>query len=183
MQRPITDKTFCQVFPDYDTFKQWYTSLPLSVNDDCPNEVTYSLILYQYCDSHIAYSEEGFKMKFAKQLYTYYKEFENTSKAIDDLMSLTDDEVSVANISTLNIADTPETPISTNNDEFGDGAVDYVSGQQKTITRKGKMQIKREQLSNKRAYTVTTFLNRFSSLFIKILGSPFLDVWGEDEDY
>ena len=183
MSRPLVDKTFCQVFPDYDTFKAWYLSIPLSDNkEDCPSEKTYTLILYQYADSHIAFSEEGFKQKFAKTLYSYYKEFEKTTKAIDELMNLSDEDVAVANVSTLNTADTPEVAFNTNDGVEHDTAVDYTSQQQRTINRKGKMQVKREQLSNKRAYTVTTFLNRFVYLFIRILSQPYNWMWGDDND-
>ena len=181
MSRPLVDKTFCQVFPDYDTFREWYQSIPLSTNGDCPNEKTYTLILYQYADSHIAYSVEGFKQKLAKTLYTYYKEFEKTTNAIDELMDLSDEDVAIANVSTLNMADTPETAFDTDDGMKEDSAVDYTSQQQKTIHRKGKMQVKREQLSNKRAYTVTTFLNRFTYLFVRILSTPYNWMWGDDD--
>lgn len=168
---------FKNVFPDYETFRDWYLSLPLSENsNDVPSEKTFALIAYEYNSSHCAMLAEDFRQRFAVDLYTFYKEFEETTKQISDLMSLKDEDIAISDMSVLNIGDIPETPSTT--DVM---SVDFVSGQQKTINQKGKLQIKRELLSNKRAFTTRTFLKRFKHLFLVCVNSPYTFVVGEPE--
>lgn len=171
-------RIFKNIFPDYNTFSNWYKSTPLSDdNDDCPSEKTFTLIAYEYNDSHIAFSKDSFKEHFANDIYTYYREFEATTKGILDLMKLTDEEIAVENQNILNIANIPETESSTDEE-----VVDFISTQNKTINKKGKLQIKREQLANKRAFTVKTFINRFRHLFIKIISPAYTFVVAESEE-
>lgn len=168
---------FKNIFKDYQSFKEWYLSTPLSDNDDdVPSEKTFTLIAYEYNDSHSALTVESFKERFANDIYTYYKEFEATTKSISDLMKLTDDDIAIADQAIINVANIPETENSTSAEE-----VDFISTQQKSINKKGKLQIKKEQLANKRAFTVKTFLNRFRHLFIKIVSPSYNFVIGEDE--
>lgn len=170
-------KLFKNIFPSYKDFVSWYTSTPLSDNSsDVPTEKTFTLIAYEYNDSHVNLSVESFKEHFANDIYTYYREFEETTKSINDLMSMTDEEIAIAGNMITNIANIPETASDTNEE-----TVDFISQQQKMINKKGKLQIKREQLSNKRAYTTKTFLNRFRHLFIKIISPAYTNVYGEPE--
>lgn len=170
-------KLFKNIFSSYQDFVSWYTSTPLSDDpSDVPTKKTFTLIAYEYNDSHVNLSIESFKEHFANDIYTYYREFEETTKSINDLMSMTDEEIAIAGNMITNIANIPETASDTNEE-----TVDFISQQQKMINKKGKLQIKREQLSNKRAYTTKTFLNRFRHLFIKIISPAYTDVYGEPE--
>lgn len=169
---------FKNIFEDYDTFKTWYLDCGLSDDEeDVPAKKTFRLIANEFNDCHTCYSVESFKEHFANVLYTYYKEFEATTSAIDKLMSLSDSEAEVNSSFITNVADIPETTSDTNAD-----VVDFISQQQKNIDMKGKSQVYREQISNKRAYTVKTFLNRFRALFIKIISPSYTRVYGESED-
>lgn len=171
-------KYFKDIFPDYDTFKSWYQSTGLSADaNDVPKAVTFRLIANEYNDSHVNLSDESFKEHFANDIYTYYKEFEATTQGIIDLMNLTDDEIAIADNMITNFAQIPETESSTNVEE-----VDFISNQQKIINKKGLLQIKREQLANKRIFTVKTFLNRFRHLFIKIISPAYTYVVGEPDE-
>lgn len=171
-------RLFKNIFPTYEDFASWYKSLPLSDdNTDCPSAKTFALIAFDYNDSHSSFSPESFKEHFAIDLYTYYKEFEATTKAIDDIMKLTDSEIAVSDVSILNVADIPENTYDT-----GDDLVNFVSNQQRTMNKKGNLQIKKEQLANKRAYTVRSFLNKFKHLFIKVIAPGFTQVYGEIND-
>lgn len=167
---------FKNIFPTYKEFKDWYISTPLSDNElDVPTEKTFTLISYEYNDSHIAFSVESFKQHFANDIYTYYREFEATTKSIVELMELTDQDIAVADISITNMANIPETESSTDEE-----TVDFISTQQKLINKKGSLQVKKEQLSAKRIFTVKTFINRFRHLFIKIVSPAYTYVIGED---
>lgn len=171
-------KYFKDIFPDYDTFKSWYQSTGLSTDaNDVPKTVTFRLIANEYNDSHVNLSDESFKEHFANDIYTYYKEFEATTQSIIDLMNLTDEEIAIADNMITNYAQIPETESSTNVEE-----VDFISNQQKIINKKGLLQIKREQLANKRIFTVKTFLNRFRHLFIKIISPAYTYVVGEPDE-
>lgn len=170
-------KRFKDIFPSYDVFKEWYKSTPLSDDEnDVPSEKTFTLIANEYNDSHIAHSEEGFKQHFSNDIYTFYREFEETTKSIISLMKLTDEEIAIADSTIINTANVPEVTGSTNVEE-----IDYISAQQKNISKKGILQIKKEQLTNKRTFTVRTFLKRFRHLFIKILSSAYNFVVAEPE--
>lgn len=170
-------KLFKNIFSSYSDFKNWYLSTPLSDDsNDVPSEKTFTLIAYEYNSSHVNSTVESFKQRFANDLYTYYKEFEATTKAISDLMKLTDEEISMSDIMITNVANIPETEGSTNEEE-----VDFISSQQKSISKKGKLQVKKEQLSSKRAFTVKSFINRFRHLFIRIISLPYTELYGEPE--
>lgn len=171
-------RLFKNIFPDYNSFKEFYLGIPLSDNqNDVPSQKTFALIAYEFNDCHVALSPESFKQRFAIDLYTYYKEFEATTKAITDLMQLTDDEVKRSGEMVQNFADIPEEERSTN-----DVDVDYISNQTKMINLKGKAQVKREQLGNKRAFTVKSFLNKFRHLFIRILPPAYTFVVEEGDN-
>lgn len=171
-------KVFRDVFPDYETFKEYYLNSGLSDGEeDVPNKKTFTLILFEYSDSHLCLSEESFKQKFSNDIYTFYKEFERTTKSIDELMNLTDQEIAKGDILVTNYADIPENESSTDIEE-----VDFITSQQKMINKKGILQVKKEQLSNKRVYTVKTFLNRFRHLFIKIISPAYTFVIEENEE-
>lgn len=135
---------------------------------DCPRLQTFSLLFNNYSDNHIASSLETFKMHFTNILDTYFKEYENTTKAIDKLMDLKEEDIATDYSTILNIANIPETESTTNQEE-----VNFISQQQKTISKKGKLQISKEILASKKAYTTRTFLNRFKYLFIKIISSGY----------
>lgn len=171
-------RLFKNIFPDYDTFYQWYASSPLVEGEsDIPSKKTFALISNEYNDCHVAYSPEGFKEHFANDLYTFSREFELTTKRISELMELTDKEISTENETISNFANIPENLYTTSDEE-----VNYISSQQKSINKKGLLQIKREQISNSRAFTVRTFLNRFRHLFITVLSPSHTFVVSEPEE-
>lgn len=170
------NKLFKNIFPTYNDFKNYYTSTPLS-DGDCPSEKTFAIIAFEYNDCHSCLSVESFKQRFSNDIYTYYKEFEATTKAIDDIMKLSDDDISIGNIFINNTADIPETESSTDVE-----TADFISSQQKQISKKGKLQIKRELLSSKRAYTVKSFLKKFKHLFIKIVSPSYTFVVEEPDE-
>lgn len=171
-------KIFKNIFTDYESFSSWYKQTGLSDNEeDCPSKKTFTLIANEYNDSHVCSSVESFKQRFSNDLYTYYKEFEETTKSIDELMNLTDKEISIAGQTIINVADIPENESSTDVE-----TVDYISNQTKNIVKKGNLQIKKEQLSNKRTYTVKTFINRFRHLFIKIISPSYTFVVKEEDE-
>lgn len=168
-------RLFKNIFPTYQSFADWYRASPLSEDEnDVPSLKTFTLIANEYNDNHCSMSVESFKQRFANDIYTYYREFEETSKSILELMKLTDDEISTADSMITNYANIPEEPNSTNVEE-----VDYITSQQKSINKKGKLQIKKEQLSTKRAFTTKTFINRFRHLFIKVITPYYTNVYGE----
>lgn len=167
-------KKFKDVFSDYSAFSTWWNSTPF--RNIIIDEITFTLIAYEYNDSTLTYTEEGFKQHFAIDLYTYAKEFQETTRAIDELMQVTDEEIATAESMITNFAEIPETVNSTNVEE-----VDFVSNQQKVINKKGILKIKKEQLGNKRTYTTKTFLKRFKHLFIMIYSSGYVPVFGEPE--
>lgn len=169
-------KLFKNIFPDYETFSTWYKSTPLSDSEtDVPSEKTFALIAYEYNDNHVAFTEESFKQRFAVDIYTFYREFEETTKGIIAMMQLTDDEIATADAYITNTAVIPETATSTNVEE-----VDFVTSQQKQINKKGKLQVKKEQLSAKRVFTTRTFIKRFKHLFVKVIDAAYTPVIGEN---
>lgn len=166
---------FKDIFPDYETFKEWYSQQPLSDGeDDVPSIKTFVLILNEYSTSTCAMDEIEFKRRFANDLYTYYKEFEETTKAITELMSMSEEDFKDVARSVLNVADIPETTASTDTETFN-----FVSQQQKNFVTKSTLQIRREQIANKRILTVKTFLKRFKHLFRIVLDDGYTFVIGE----
>lgn len=169
-------KTFKDIFPDYSTFLSWWNATQYGDFGDACNNKTFKLIFNEYACSHCSMQEEDFKNHFANDLYTYSKEFEKTTEVIDKMLTLSESDIAFDTTSIMNIANIPENESSTNIEE-----VNFVSQQQKNITKKGKVQITREELSLKRAYTTKTFLKRFKHLFIRILSKSYVPVIEETE--
>lgn len=168
---------FKNIFPDYNSFAEWYRSTPLSDSEsDVPSLKTFTLIAYEYNSSQVNTSIESFKQRFANDLYTYYREFEATTASVLELMQLTDKEIEKVGETITNIASIPETGYSTNSEE-----VDFITTQQKMINKKGTLQVKKEQLSNKRTFTTKTFINRFKHLFKMWISPSYNFVVGEPE--
>lgn len=169
---------FKNIFPDYQSFKEWYLSTPLSDDEsDVPSEKTFALIAYEYNDSHAAFTDESFKEHFAIDLYTFYREFEETTKAILNMMKLTDDEIATADAMITNTAVVPEEGSSTNVEE-----VDFITTQQKQINKRGTLQVKKDQLSAKRVFTTRTFIKRFKHLFAIIIDDAYTPVIMENQE-
>lgn len=171
-------RLFKNIFPDYKTFVDWYTTTGFaSYVDECPTEVTFRLIFNEYSCSHVCMSVDDFKGHFANDLYTYFREFEETTIAINELMTLTDNDIEIADSIVNNVADIPETAASTDNT-----TADFISSQNKQITLKGKLQVKKELLSAKRAFTVRSFLAKFKHLFIKVISPSYIYVVEEPDE-
>lgn len=170
-------KLFKDIFPDYQSFSTWYaTTLFHLSSGQAPNAITFSIIYNEYCASHVAYSEEVFKNKFANDLYTYYEDFEQESAAIKDLMKLTSEDIIKAGSTVTNFADIPEKTSDTDAE-----VVDFVSQQQKTNMFRSELEAKREVIRNKRELSVRRFLSRFRHLFIRIISPDYIKVYVEDE--
>ena len=169
------NKRFVDVYPDYASFTSWWEGTKL--NTFPINELTFTLIAYEYDDCSLGFkSDIDFKHHFAIDLYTYANEFQQTTEEINKLMNLTDEEIATADSMITNFAEVTEEASSTDTT-----SLDYVSNQQKVIQEKGKLKIRKEQLSNKRTYTTKTFLKRFKHLFIKVISDSYTPVIGEPE--
>ena len=92
-------------------------------------------------------------------------------------MQLTDEEISVEDSIITNTANVPELESSTNVEE-----INFITAQQKSINKKGVLKIKKEQLSNKKVFTVRTFVKRFKHLFIKVISPAYTFVVMEPDD-
>ena len=168
---------FKNIFPNYDSFSTWYKGCGLSDNaTDVPSLKTFQILFYRFADSHVRFSDDSFKGQFAIDLYTYYKEFEETTKAIDTMMSLTASDISTDGSIITNIANIPETENSTDTE-----VVNFVGQQQKMINKKGSLRISKELVAAKRAYTVKTFIKKFEHLFIRVF-SPYYTFVVKDEE-
>lgn len=169
-------KVFKDVFPDYNSFKDFWIDTDIGTDKNLPSKTAFGVVSIQYCSSHIAFTEDEFKLRFCLEMYTYAKEFEETSKAIDQLMSLSPEEMAISSEAIINFAEIPETELSTDAE-----TVNFISNQQKSINKKGKLQVLRELITNKRSYTTRSFLRKFQHLFIKIL-SPAYTFAVEEKD-
>lgn len=170
------NKVFKDVFPDYNSFEIAWNNSGLS-DGYKPNNRTFQILFIQYCSSHIAFTEDEFKLRFCLEMYTYAKEFEETSVAIDKLMSLSPEEMAISYEAITNFAEIPETELSTDAE-----TVNFISNQQKSINKKGKLQVLRELITNKRSYTTRSFLRKFQYLFIRILSPAYTFAVEEDEE-
>lgn len=170
-------KLFKDVFPDYQTFLDWYSQTPFATTfNKSPNIVTFNIIYNEYCVSHLAFSEEVFKCKFSNDIYTYFEDFEQESEAIKDLMALTSEDIVKAGSTVVNFADIPEKTSDTDAE-----VVDFVSQQQKTNMFRSELESKREVIRNKRELSVRRFLSRFRHLFMRIISPDYIKVYVEDK--
>ena len=189
LKNDITYDEFCMEYTTYITVRTFQDNgnqqkITLVIGSDSitydygeiPSFKTFSYLYNEYADCHTAFDLEGFLNHFENDLQTFWKEFEATNKEIDRLMNLSDAEIAIEYSHIVNIAQIPETESSTDAE-----SVNYITQQQKELNKKGNLQIIREQLVNKRAYTIRQFIARFKHLFIKVISPTYITVYSDDE--
>ena len=102
--------TFCDVFPDFDSFKtKLTTAIPLSITDD-DKSLLYYLLYARYGNSPISNSDENqWVYKLAATINIYYPEYAKRKAIQEALRNLTEADLTMGGISITNHANNPST--------------------------------------------------------------------------
>ena len=166
---------FTDVFPDVEKFQGEYNDLPnyLKRIDLEDTNTIYYLLYARYGNSTIASSDTNqFKYKLWTIVYSYAPAWKKRIEIQDKLLALTDDEIQKGNTTIYNHAFNPSTAPSTETLE----ELEYINDQSTQKTKRGKMDAYAYLWDLIDTDVTTEFLNRFQSLFLKIV-EPELPLW------
>lgn len=165
---------FTDVFPNVDTFLTDYrsVSIPQKITNDNASALYYMLYA-RYGNSTIASSDTNqFKYKLWTIIFSYGPAWEKRIEIQDKLLALTDDEIQKGNTTIYNHAFNPSTAPSTETLE----EIQYINDQTAQKSKRGKMDAYAYLWDLIDTDVTTEFLNRFQSLFLKIV-EPELPLW------
>lgn len=159
-------RTFCDIFPDFNTFKAEYVESEL---DDTRATITeaslkslYYLLYARYGNSHtIFYDENQFKYNVFSLIFMYGPTWERRLELQHKLRSLTEDELTTGSTTSQTHAYNPSS--------LSPEEINYINEQNKTKYVKSKMEGLSMGAQHLEKDVTKEFLDRFQSLFIRIL--------------
>lgn len=157
--------TFSDLFPTVDEFKENYDSnmFPETLNK---LDLAYYLLMSRYMNSHISnISVEQAKLRFAATLFMYGPAWERNLDMQHRLRSMTDDELRTGATALYNYAQNP----STTGNTLQNVPVDVLNAQNATLYKKSPMDALQQLQELMYSDVTKPFLDRFDSLFIKVL--------------
>lgn len=174
-------KTFAEVFTDdaldsVVVFKSIFenSGIPLKINDESLTTLFY-LLYARYANSHIAsFDENQFLYKLQSIVFMYGPTWEKRVEIQDRLRALDEKDLLKGSQAIYNSAHAPGTEMAGMVDD--DGKVDYISGQNTTDYRKSKMEAYAALASLLETDVTKEFIDRFASLFLKIV-EPYSPLW------
>lgn len=170
-------KRMCDVFPDTDSFIQYYhdCGLDITISDNSARNL-YGLLMSRYSESHYYGSEDMFKLRVMSTIYQYGSAWEARLDIQKKIKSLTEEEILRGDIQINNQAAHPSTE-NTNTDTFK--PLEYIDNQNASTTTRSKLAAYSLQYNQIVTDVTEEFLDKFKKLFRKIIANP--DLYYETE--
>ena len=179
-------RTFGEIFPDVDAFKDIYNSgvIParlLTGTEYAKYDISaiYALLCSEYFGAHISMSsEDWFKLKVMQTIFEYGPQWQREMALQDKLLKLTDAELRAGSKAIYNHAAHPSTEPSTDTDD----ELPYIDDQNVTKYAKEKARAFAEGAAGLDDSATRRFVNRFRKLFIRFLYPTTEHIWYEGEE-
>ena len=172
-------RTFTDVYTEFETFKEDYTScgIPTTLNDT--NLLTLYYLLYaRYGNSNIASSDENqFKYKIFSTIFMYGPAWQKRLDIQQKLLNLSDDEIVKGTTAIYNSALNPSQSPSTQALE----ELNYINSQNTTKYKKSKIEGYATIYALIETDVTEEFIGKFKKLFITIV-EPELPLWYTEGD-
>lgn len=166
------NRTFAEIYPTFNEFKEAYTSskLPLvsyiGPATSEPVQTLYYLLYGKYGNSTIASSDENrFEYRLFSLVYQYGPNWIEETKIQKAIRALTLDQLKVGGKAIYNTALNPSTEPSTGSLT----ELTYINSQNTTNYAKSDVEAYALKLELLRNDTTEEFLNKFKSLFLRIV--------------
>lgn len=162
-------RTFCEIFPDLETFKAEYQATPLVSIDNV--DQLYYLLYARYGNSNIASSDENqFKYKLWSTIFMYGPTWEKRLEVQQKLRALTDDEIRAGGNAVHNTALNPGTTPP------ADEVLSYINQQNTTKYKKSMLEGYATLLTLLETDVTEDFISKFKKLFLTVV-NPELPLW------
>lgn len=176
-------RKFTDIFTDYNTFKTAFTATSLGSNiltDSSLNKLYY-LLYAKYGNSHIAMSDETqWKYRLYSIIFMYGPSWEKELDVQTTLRGLSETDLRTGTQQVSDHAFNPSTTIE-DGPNNPTGEILTTNEQQKNKWQKSKLDAYANLLILLKKDVTNEFLNKFNSLFIKIV-EPQLPLWYESEE-
>jgi len=171
-------KTFSETWKTLQDFLNDYTASPIpKVLSQDNIELTYYLLYTKYGNSHKASSDPNqFKFGIFTTIWQYGATWQKKVEIQDKLRSLSESEILAGTKQIYNSANNPDTDPST----FSDEELQFISGQNVTKTKKGKLEGYSTLWSLLVNDVTEEYLNKFKKLFLTIV-EPEIPLLYEEE--
>jgi hypothetical protein len=161
-------RTFCEIFPDLETFKEEYEATPLVSIENV--DQLYFLLYARYGNSNIASSDENqFKYKLWSTIFMYGPTWEKRLDVQQKLRALNDDELIAGGNAVHNTALNPGTQPTSSE-------LPYINQQNTTKYKKSKLEGYATLLTLLETDVTEDFINKFKKLFLTVV-NPELPLW------
>ena len=180
---PTFDEVFSEEGKDnVEVFTEMFNNsgIPLKIKQENLTTLFY-LLHARYGNSHISpiLGIDAFKYKLQSLIFMYGPTWEKRLETQDKLRALTDEELFKGSEAIYNSASAPGTELAALVDN--QGKVNYLSGQNTTAYRKSKAEGYSLLLSLLETDVTKEFIDRFASLFLKIV-EPYSPLWYVTEE-
>lgn len=169
--------TFCDIFPDFETFKREYEAndlrvqfTPSSAENGLSLSQFYHMMYAHYGNSHIAYSDEKqFKYYMYSIMYQYGPAAIRKREVQLKILSLGDDDILAGGKAIYNHSYNPNTaPTTSTLDELL-----TINDQNTTNYKKSKLEGYSMLMSVIENDVIDEFIHKFKRLFIKVLAPDY----------
>lgn len=179
-------RTFADIFPDVDTFKEEWYNTAFSADDAGTMESLstflpkiYYMLYAHYGNSHIAFSDENqFKYYVWSLLYQYGPTAVKEREIQDVLVKMTEEELVLGGKAIYNHSYNPNTEPSTSTLE----ELLTINDQNTTNYKKSKLEGYATLQALLKKDVLDEFIHRFSKLFIKVLAPDYPLYYVTEED-
>lgn len=172
--------TFCDIYPDYETFLNDYSNLsfPTTLQDENNLRIIYYLLYSKYGNSNILSTDiTQFKFQLFSIIYQHGAIWERKMALQKSLRELTDEEILTSSRQVINHALNPSSAPTTDSME----ALNYINEQTTSGYKKNKIDAYMFLYDVLRDDITAEFMGRFKRLFISIV-MPQMPLWYIDEN-
>ena len=178
-------KTFAQVYPSYEKFKEDYDALITLVSGgvqpltSANTQATFYLLFAKYGNNPIVnFDITQFKMKLMSVIATYGPVWEKKKAIQKSLRDLTEAELLQGAKQIYNHAFNPSTEPSTQELE----EITHINDQNVTNNKKAKMEAYSILWANLHVDATDEYLNKFKNCFSRFVGDQFPILFAVDEE-
>lgn len=166
-------RTFYEIFPDLETFREALNETPFKTilqtsgeEPAFPLDIVYGLLFARYGNSHSAFSSEAiFRSNIFSTLFMYGPSWSKRLQIQQKVRQLNEEEAIIGHTEISNHAENPNTVPTTQTTE----ELDYINAQNVRKQRRNKLEGYASVLALVEADVTEEFINKFRKFFIQII--------------
>ena len=165
-------RTFAEIFPDLETFKEYYDTVPIQhllTSEDTLTNIYY-LLYAKYGNSHIAMSDENqFIFAVMSTIFMYGPSWEKRLEVQYKLRTMTDEQLLLGGRAIYNHSFNPSTAPSTDTLE----ELTTINEQNTTNYKKSRLESYANLITLLETDVTEEFIGKFKKLFLTIVAADY----------